>query len=92
MNEHRRETDNCFIKSLYDKATPYIQLGGYLVMLGTILGGLYIGFSFVATANANTTAVADLQTFKSDTQIAIASMQQEIHDLHEYLIPKGRDQ
>jgi F0F1-type ATP synthase membrane subunit c/vacuolar-type H+-ATPase subunit K len=68
----RRVTDNCIAKRLYEKMTPYIQLGGYLVLLGSIFTGLWIGFNFIKAAQAASADVEALKQFKEETIITLA--------------------
>ena len=69
---HRRITDRCMAKRLYERVTPYIQLGGFLALVGSILTGLWMGFCFIAAANANTSAIATLQQFQETTVVKLA--------------------
>ena len=79
----------CFIRDLWYKFTPYLQIGGYFVMLGSILSGVYVCVQFVDKASEAMAAVSELQEFKADTKVSIAVMQQEVHDIHEYLCGKN---
>lgn len=69
---HRRVTDNCLAKRLYDKMTPYLQIAGYVVLLGTIVTGLWIGFTFIRQAQAASSDVEALKQFKEETVITLA--------------------
>lgn len=68
----RRITDRCLAKRLYERFTPYIQLGGFLAVLGSVLAGMWVGFCFIASANANTQAIATLQQFQETTVVTLA--------------------
>jgi F0F1-type ATP synthase membrane subunit c/vacuolar-type H+-ATPase subunit K len=68
----RRVTDNCIAKRLYEKMTPYIQLGGYLILLGSIFTGLWIGFNFIKAAQAATADIEALKQFQEETIVTLA--------------------
>lgn len=84
MHKHIR----CAISRVYNTYHEAIQIGGYLVMLGTIGCALYQGFQFIQSANANTQAISELQTWKSDTSIGLARLEQKIDDI--YLVTVGK--
>jgi hypothetical protein len=63
-------------------------IGGYFVMLGSMLSALWIGFCFIEQANANTMAVTELQAWKEMTEVALARMEQKIDDIHESVVEK----
>lgn len=71
----------------YHRWQDLIQLVGFITMFGTLCGGIYMICNFISTANANTLAISDLQIWKSDTAVAMARMQQEVHDIHEWVKP-----
>jgi len=79
----RRANNKCLVKKLWEWASPYQQIIGYLLMLGTIIGGIYQGYKFIDQAQAAITMVDELQDFKSKTEVAIAVLQQESHDTND---------
>lgn len=90
MPQNRRKLDKCLMKRLWDKGTPYLQIGGYFVMLGSICGGVWMAFTFIEQANAAIAVTADYQVFKTQQQISMAVIQQEVHDIHQYLLKDER--
>lgn len=65
-----------------------IQVGGFLVMMGSISCGLWQGFVFIQQANANTIAIGDLQLWKEQTAIGLARMEQKIDDIKDAVVEK----
>lgn len=68
----RRITDNCIAKRLYEWSTPYLQVIGYVVLLGTMVTGLWIGFTFIKAAQAATGDIEALKRFQEETVVTLA--------------------
>lgn len=77
----------CIVKKLYEIGTPYIQLGGYLTLMATLISGLWMVYSFIAQSNATAAAMTDYEAFKTDTKVKLAEIQQEVHDIHGWVKP-----
>lgn len=85
----------CIMKRLYDAATPYVQLGGYVALMVTLVAFSYQAKQAIA-------AYEDYYAFKSDTQKAIISIQSDssymkddvkeikndVRDIHSFLLKK----
>ena len=81
------------MKKLYDLATPYLQVGGYFVMLGSIFTGLWMIYSFIQQGNASAATLNDYAQFKEETQQQLSSLQRgqedmskEVHIIYSHLI------
>lgn len=80
----RRKLDNCVFKKFYDFCTPYLQVGGYLIMLGTLVAALFMGFSFLQKTNEANAAVLDIQLWRATVTPDLSALKQEVHDIHEW--------
>ncbi len=61
---------------------------GYFIMLGSILTGLWIGFSFIAQANENTARIDSLELWRAGTAITLARIEQKLDDVHDATVKK----
>lgn len=79
----KRKDDKCVMKKLYREWTPYTQLGGWLVMIMTII---FTAGMIWENAQASIKDVGDLKLWKDSVAPDIAAMKQEIHDIHEAVV------
>jgi len=84
---NRRITDRCIAKRLWENFTPYVQIAGFILTIGggAIACGMFWGAVQDALAD-----VKDIKEWKAQTSVNLAVMQQEIHDIHEQLVPRKR--
>lgn len=64
-------------------------MGGFFTLMGTLLTGLWMVYGFIAQGNASAATLVDYESFKTETKIKLAEIQQEVHDVHEWVKPKG---
>jgi len=53
MNEQRRSEDNWPCKKIYDRATPYLQVIGFIVLCGFTVGIYFTKYQAYADTLAN---------------------------------------
>ncbi len=88
-----RRKRECVAKRLYARATPYLQIAGYLPVLTGILTLLYMITSFITDTRAYGGRITALQTQFAEEQLAITDMKADqgnmkikIDDIHSYLL------
>lgn len=78
-------TKNCFMKNLWEKGTPYIQIVGWFPIFSGILTAVYMLCDFISTTQD---AIAQVKK-NQDTIVTIELWQaekgREIDDMHEWL-------
>jgi len=82
----------CAISRFYRTYQDAIQIGGFLIMFSTIVGGIgttaWIGFKFINQANANTERIDHLESWQSEISIALARFEQKVDDIHDVVVKK----
>jgi hypothetical protein len=81
----RRATDICLAKRWWDKATPYAQIGGFVPVLGGIITVIYLICVFISKTEAYGPAINTLQGQFFAQHDTLISIQQEVHDIHEWV-------
>lgn len=72
----------CWAKETYEKLTPYLQIGGYIIMLGTLVIAAYKICIFIEHTQGYDERLNSVETKVS----SIPAMAQEIHDLHDFVL------
>ena len=88
--EYRRRTDTCIAKRLYEICTPYVQIAGFAPVLGGIITTIWLLFGFISNTEAYGPAISDLQHTVNQQHDSLIQMQQEVHDIHEWLKARRR--
>lgn len=78
---------NCIVKRAWEAATPYVQILGYLPLLGGVFTTIYIVCNFIGTTNAYGPSIEELRANQGQDHDRIISIQQEVHDIHEWIRP-----
>lgn len=75
---------DCIMKRLYEQYTPYVQVLGFIILCAFTAG---FNWNVVSAYGKD---IDDLKKWKEQTQPALARMQQQVQDIHDYLIPIAR--
>jgi len=81
MNTQRRKEDRCAIVRLWNWATPYIQIVGFIITIGTVI---FVGGGKWNDVNASIQDVQSLKSWREQMSGQISVMGQDLHDLHEW--------
>ena len=82
MQYNRRQSDKCIAKRLYETATPYVQVIGWIAVA---VPALYAAFSFYFTAQADHAVAQDYLEFKPSIQQSLAVLTQKVDDMHTWM-------
>jgi hypothetical protein len=82
MSENRRASDKWFCKRLYEAATPWLQVGGFIILCGFTVGTYFNKFQALATTiDSHETRIEKVET--EFTQIS-----QKLDDIKAYMEKK----
>lgn len=86
-NRYRRRTDDCIAKRLYDAATPYVQIAGFVVLCAFTAGSNW------RKVDGYDSRISALETEKAAVNQNIAALKQgqedmarEVHIIYSALI------
>lgn len=78
MAPHRRETDNCIAKRIYEAATPYVQIIGWVAV---VLPILFVAFTYVRDVQAYNQRIESLEEFKAESTQKIAGVDEKVNGI-----------
>lgn len=76
-------------KTLWESATPYVQIFGWLVL---VAGVIFSGGIFYQNEQSAITDVQALKSWKEQESVNIADIQREVHDIHDFIMPQRMTQ
>lgn len=83
----KRREDRCLILRLWNRATPYIQITGFLITIGTVI---FTGGGIWKDVQAYGPRLDTIEQWKYQQAQDTAEMKQSLRDIHEYLLPRKR--
>lgn len=83
----RRRSDNCIAVRLWDKYTPYIQIGGFFLAFAT---GTFAAGGIWKDVSAYGGRIESLEVWKNQEASDMTEIKQSLKDIHEYLLPGRR--
>jgi hypothetical protein len=81
----RRREDKCITVKLWNMATPYIQIIGFVSTLASII--FFAGGSW-NDVKAYSKRIDVIEGWKTEEQQDMAVIKQQIKDIHDYLLPR----
>lgn len=87
MAPNRRRDDSCIIVRLWNSATPYIQIAGFLITIASVI--FFAGGTW-QEVKAHGPDIESLKIWRSQEQQDMAVLKQQVRDIHDYLIPRGK--
>lgn len=92
-DKHRRITDKCIAKRLWEAGTPYLQVAGYFPVLGGIATAVYILCGFVKDTEAYGLRITTVEQSDGHQNEEIAALKQrqedmakEVHALYTHML------
>ena len=91
--QKRRQADRCIAKRIYDAATPYVQIAGWLPVIGGIFTAVYLICTFISNTQSYGESITALQLKADKQQEDIAGLKKgqddmahEVHIIYSHLI------
>ncbi len=77
----RRRSDQCIAKHLYESATPYIQIAGWLPVIGGIASAVYLICVFINNTEGYATQISTVDSKVDKVNDKVLGQQQDITSL-----------
>lgn len=79
--QKRRQSDRCIAKRVYDAATPYVQIAGWLPIIGGIFTAVYLICNFISTTQSYGESITAVDSKVDKVNERVLDQQQDIASL-----------
>ena len=84
MAIQRRETDRCWIKRAWDRFTPYIHIGAFLITIFSVFAAGVLRWNHVeASVDKHETRLDDIERKMEKSVILLERIDQRVSDMYD---------